>query len=83
MKRTNLSDLDVATRHELAAEMSTSEAVIRHIATGRRQASSGMAIRIERAAAKIGLHIPRSDLSSACATCEYAHQCERSKKGKS
>jgi DNA-binding transcriptional regulator YdaS (Cro superfamily) len=77
MKRDKLEDLDVGERHRLAKLVPTSEPTLRQIANGTRQASAGMAIKIERAAAKIGLKIFRSDLAAGCAMCEYARECER------
>lgn len=56
-------------------------ASMRHYTTGRRVPSSGTAIAIELAAAKLRKRDPtlpplsRRDLSPACRDCEYARAC--------
>jgi DNA-binding transcriptional regulator YdaS (Cro superfamily) len=82
MKSNRLQNLDPEQRRKLAELVPTSEAMLRQYGYGTRQPSAAMAIRIEKAAEKIGLSIPRSGLAVGCATCEYARQCERAKKGK-
>lgn len=78
---TKLKNLDPAQREALAALVPTSSAMLRQYAAGTRKASASMAIKIEHAATQMGLSIPRSQLAAGCATCEYARQCERAKKG--
>lgn len=78
---TKLKNLDAPLRQKLAALVPTSDAMLRQYAAGTRTPSAGMAIRIERAAERMGLSIPRSQLAAGCATCEYARRCERAKKG--
>lgn len=80
MKPTRLSNLTPEQRRSLATLVPTSEATLRQYGYGTRQPSAAMAIRIEKAAEKIGLSIPRSGLAAGCATCEYARFCERAKR---
>ena len=80
VKTIKLKNLDPAQRQKLAALVPTSDAMLRQYAAGTRQASSSMAIRIERAAERMGLSIPRSQLAAGCATCEYARHCEKRKR---
>ena len=70
--------IDNATQSEidkLAVLASTSPAYLRHIATGRREASAEMAGRIEKGTATISREglpaVKRGDLSDACKSCPY------------
>ena len=58
----------------------TSYGSLRHIAAGRRGASAEMAVAIERAAARIGLSIPRESLNAGCKGCEFAKTCRKAAK---
>ena len=49
-----------------------SDAVLRHIQTGRRKASAEMAVRIEKAAKKAGVDVPRESLCETCRKCDLA-----------
>ena len=69
---TKLTDIDPATRKQLAGRAKTSDRMLQHIQVGRRQPSAMMAIRIERAAKKLGLDIRRESLCSACRGCDLA-----------
>lgn len=53
---------------------------LRHIAAGRVGASAEMAVAIERAAARIGLDIPRESLSPACKGCDFAKACRKAQR---
>jgi hypothetical protein len=61
----------------------------RHYVSGRRQASAGAAIAMEKAANKLRnrvLGVPeldRGDLCSACKTCEYRKRCVKEDSGDS
>jgi len=50
------------------------------VASGRRQMSADMASSVERAAARIGLNLPREMHASACSKCEFARQCRKGMK---
>lgn len=67
---TKLTDIGPETRRAIAARAKTSDRMLQHIQVGRRQPSAMMAIRIERAAKKLGLDIRRESLCSACRGCE-------------
>lgn len=55
----------------------TTPGALRQIAIGKRGASALMAVNIDRAAARMGLRIPREGLNSGCAVCEYARTCSK------
>ena len=44
-----------------------------------RGVSAQMAIRIERAAKKMGRDVRREDLNPGCAVCEFAKKCRKEK----
>ena len=53
---------------------------LRHLVSGRRGASAARAIAIEKAAARVGIDIPRESLNSGCAKCEFAKACRKIQK---
>ena len=70
-----LSELTTAQLKRLAVLAKTSYDNLRHVRTGRRNMSSEMAIRIERAAKRMRLDVRREDLNSGCKGCEFARKC--------
>ena len=69
----SMSDEQRARFFELAE---TTPESIRQLTSGRRRASAEMAIRLDDAAAAVGVRLPREKLSAACASCIYAAICE-------
>lgn len=67
-----LKDLTVAQRKRLASLAKISDGGLRHAQTGRRNLSADAAIKLERAAKRIGLDLPREGLCAACGKCELA-----------
>ena len=72
-----LNDIDPKKRKRLAALAQTTDRTLQHIQAGRRQASAAMAIRIERAAKRIGLEVPRESLCAACGGCDLARKARK------
>jgi hypothetical protein len=72
-----LKDLTPLQRRRLAALTPCSEGALRHSSAGRRGISSLMAIRLERAARRMGLDIKREDMNSGCKVCEFARICRK------
>jgi hypothetical protein len=72
-----LDSMTAKQREQFARAAGTSIGSLRQIAAGRRGASALMAVRIDRAAAKRGLILPRASLNTGCAVCEYARTCTR------
>lgn len=73
-----LKDLTPTLRQKIAGQMAwASDAVLRHIQTGRRKASAEMAINIERAAKKVGIDLPRESLCDACGKCDLAKKARK------
>ena len=72
-----LSELNPAQLKRLAPLAKTSYAHLRHVAAGRRGASSEMAIHIEKAAKRMKLDLRREDLNAGCAGCEFAKKCRK------
>ena len=65
-------DLTAEERQVLAADLGLkSDAMLRHFQTGRRKGSAETAIRIEKAARKRCLSVPRESICEACRGCEY------------
>lgn len=68
---------------ELASIAGTSRANLYQIASGERNASADLAVRLDRAARALRRTnktlplLPRSKLCAACGGCEYAKKCER------
>lgn len=54
-----------------------SDAMLRHLQVGRRRASAELAIRIEKAAKKLKLAVPRETTCDACRGCEYLKACKK------
>jgi len=73
-----LIDLTPLQRRRLAALAGCSEGALRHASAGRRGISSQMAIRLERAAKRMGLVLRREDMNAGCRSCEFARFCRRS-----
>lgn len=74
-------DLEPADRVRLAESLGlTSDAMLRHLQVGRRRASADTAIKIERTARKMRLHVPRESICDACAGCEYLKAAKAAKK---
>lgn len=69
----------IAEKRELAEKAGTSLSLIYQLSYGTRKASSGLAGRIEKAAAKISNKLPiltRGDLSEDCANCKHFKDCQ-------
>lgn len=70
--------LDAEQRERFATLAGTTVGNLRHYVTGRRIPTSEMAIKLEKAARRMGKSLPplgRRDLNPACKTCEYARAC--------
>lgn len=67
-----ITGLTVPQRKRIAALAKTTDGGLRHVQAGRRQASADLAIRIEKAAKRIGVELRREDLCAACGGCELA-----------
>lgn len=72
----HLKDLTPAQRKRLAALAKTTDGSLRQMQT-RRRPSASMALRIERAAKRMGLDIRREDLAAGCDSCEFARACRK------
>jgi plasmid maintenance system antidote protein VapI len=72
-----LIDLTPLQRRRLAALAGCSEGSLRHSSAGRRGISAHMAIRLERAAKRMGIELHREDMNAGCHTCEFARQCRK------
>jgi hypothetical protein len=72
-----LIDLTPLQRRRLAVLAGCSEGSLRHSSAGRRGISSQMAIRLERAARRMGIVLRREDMNAGCHACEFARQCRR------
>lgn len=68
----NIKDLTTDQRTRIARLAKTSPGFLRHVQSGRRKPSAEMAIRIEVAAKRVGLDLPREGLCSACGGCNLA-----------
>lgn len=75
-----LAVLCKSNREKLARLAGTTADVLRQYASEHRYASAEKAIKIEKAAEKMGLDVPRGSLCEACRTCEYARTCLKGKK---
>jgi hypothetical protein len=78
-----MSAASLEQKERLARLANTSVSMLYHLSSGERKASSEKAIRIERAAAKIGGGLPtlsRMDLNATCRGCEYAKACNSKEK---
>lgn len=72
-----ISELDPTQIRRLAALAKCSPGSLRHVSQGRRGVSSEMAIRLERAARRMGLDLRRETMNTGCATCEFARNCRK------
>ncbi len=77
-----LHALDGEQQERFAAAAGTTVGAIRHMVTGRRGVSAGMAIALEKSAKRLGAGrkyplLLRTDLSLACKHCEYAKACAK------
>lgn len=73
-----MSAASLEQKEKLARLANTSLGMLYQLSAGDRKASSEKAIRIEKAAAKIGGGLPpltRMDLNETCRGCEYARAC--------
>lgn len=75
----NLIDLTPTQLKRLAALAKTTYGTLRHVAAGRRGMSSEAAIRVERAAKRMGKDVRRETLNAGCESCEFAKACRRAK----
>lgn len=67
-------------RKRFAALARSTSGSLRQTVEGRRGISSDLAIRLEKAAARLGLKpISRTDLSDTCSKCEFARACLKAK----
>lgn len=72
--------LDPKQRKRFAALAKSTPGSLRQNAEGGRGISSDLAIRLEKAAARMGLSpLSRADLNEACGRCEYAKFCLKAK----
>lgn len=55
----------------------TSKDTLRQYALGRRQMSSAMAIKVEKAGKKINMFLPREAHAAGCSVCEFARACRK------
>jgi len=67
-----LKDLTPTQRAAIAKHAKLNADSVRQLSTGYRGASAKTAIRIERAAKKLGLEITRESLCDGCSMCEFA-----------
>jgi len=67
-----LTDLTIKQRKRVAKLAKTSDATLRNLQHGRRAASAEFAIRVEKAARRAGLDVPREGLCLACGACDLA-----------
>lgn len=75
----NLVDFTPTQLKRLAALAKTTYGTLRHVAAGRRGMSSEAAIRVERAAKRMGKDVRRETLNAGCESCEFAKACRRAK----
>lgn len=75
----NLIDFTPTQLKRLAALAKTTYGTLRHVAAGRRGMSSEAAIRVERAAKRMGKDVRRETLNAGCESCEFAKACRRAK----
>lgn len=75
----NLIDFTPTQLKRLAALAKTTYGTLRHVAAGRRGMSSEAAIRVERAAKRMGKDVRRETLNAGCESCEFARDCRRGK----
>ena len=67
-----IKDITTEQRKRIARLAKTSDGFMRHVQAGRRRPSAEMAIRIEVAAGRIGVDLPRESLCAACGGCDLA-----------
>ena len=72
-----IKDLTPEQRRRIATLAKTTDGALRHVQSGRRQASADMAIRVEAAAKRVGLSLPRESLCSACGGCDLAKRARK------
>lgn len=76
-----IKSLTPAQVHQIAdAIPNTSINSLRHVLSGRRGASAARAIAIEKAAASVGIDLPREALNAGCAKCEFAKACRKAQR---
>ena len=73
-----IKDITTDQRKRIARLAKTSDGFLRHVQSGRRKASAEMAIRIEAAAARVGVEIRRESLCAACGGCDLAREARES-----
>jgi hypothetical protein len=61
----------------LAPLAKTTQGSLRGYQNGMRRMSAEMAIRVEKAAKRLGLNLPRELHAGGCSTCEFARICRK------
>ncbi len=72
-----LTDITVSQRKRLAELADTSDATLRNLQHGRRNASAEFAIRVEKGAKRMGLEVRRESVCEACGKCELARAARK------
>lgn len=68
--------LDTKQRERFASLAGTTAGSLRHVVEGRRGISAELAVKLEKAAIRIGVAmISRTELNAACSKCEFARAC--------
>lgn len=69
-----------ADKDRFAALVRKSKGSLMHVVHGRRGISSELAVRMEKAAAKMDRKISRGELNETCGRCEYYRSCTKGRK---
>ncbi len=77
----HITDLTHAELVKLAPFVKTSSGVLRAYQSEKRKMSASMAIRVEKAAKKLGWFLPREAHALGCANCEFARACRKAQQG--
>lgn len=62
-------------RKRFAVLVKSTPGSLRHVVEARRGINSDLAIRMEKAAGRMGVALSRTELSSVCGKCEFARAC--------
>lgn len=77
MKKHGLKSLTTDQRRAVADSAGVLDDSLRLVQHGHRNMSAKQAIRIERAAKKVGVDLRREDLCAACGGCEFARAARK------
>ena len=73
--------LNLKQRERFATLAGTTPGSLRHVVEGRRGISAELAVKLEKAAIRMGVTmLSRTELNGACAKCEFARACLASTK---